>query len=77
MKTENKYNSNKLKISKIIQKIFPELWKYTGEKPAKFSVVDSLKINMKNLIDDFDSLDSLIKHYKTFYITIKYVDNYI
>jgi hypothetical protein len=72
MKTDYEYNCINLKISKRVEKMFPELWKYSGEKPVRFSRTDNLKINIKNLKDDFDSLDSLLKNYTTYYrYTIK------
>lgn len=63
MKTESELNADILKITMIIQEIFPELSKYLVEMPVTIPDDISPEINLKNLKDYYDSLDNLLKKY--------------
>jgi hypothetical protein len=62
-KTEKDFNYDILNILMTIEELFPELSKYIGEMPVKISTTLNDEINIKNLKDYYDSLDTLLKNH--------------
>ena len=52
-----------LKITMIIQEEYPELTKYLEEMPDTIPNANSPDINIENLREYYDSLNSLVKNY--------------
>ena len=63
LKTEKGLNDAILKITMTIQETYPELSKYIAEMPVSSSDTSDTEINIKNLQDYHDSLDTLLKKY--------------
>ncbi len=68
MKTEKKLTSDILKITMEIQENSPELAKYIAEMPETIPDAQTPEINIKILKEYLDSLESLLKKYKTNHI---------
>ena len=63
MKTEKELNKDILKIIATIREKFPELLKYVVEMPVKISSPVGEEINIKELNDYCNSLETIIKKY--------------
>jgi hypothetical protein len=63
MKTEQELTNDILKITMMINEKFPELSKYITEMPVTIPDTDDPEINIKNLSDYKESLESLLKKY--------------
>lgn len=63
MKTEKELNYDILKITMIIEEKYPELSKYIGEMPVKFSDSIGDEMNIQNLKNYHDSLNTLLNNY--------------
>ena len=63
MKTEAEWNAEILRITLKIQNQFPELSKYMTEMPITMPDAKHPEINIKNLSDYYESLESLLKNY--------------
>ena len=63
MKTEKELNDDILKITMTIKETYPELSKYIIEMPLKISSTVSEEMNLKNLKDYYDSLETVLKKY--------------
>jgi hypothetical protein len=62
MTTEKELNAAILKKTLMIQEKFPELSKYIEEMPITIPTSNP-EINLKNLVDYYNSLDNLIEKY--------------
>jgi hypothetical protein len=74
MKTENELNQDILKVTMTIEEKFPELSKYIGEMSVNMTGGNGPDGIIKNLMDYYDSLDTLLKRYTTYHGSVK---NYI
>ncbi|HTA81807.1 MAG TPA: hypothetical protein VK783_02660 [Bacteroidia bacterium] len=63
MKTEKELNQDILNITMTIEEKFPELSKYIGEMMVNISDTVGPNAIIKNLMDYYDSLDSLLRKY--------------
>ncbi|WP_309641158.1 hypothetical protein [Flavobacterium sp.] len=63
MKTEKELNEAILKITMAIRDNYPELSKYLNEMPVTIPISENPEINLKNLQDYFNSLDTLFRKY--------------
>ncbi len=63
MKTEEELKHDILKLTMAIEDKFPELSKYVGEMPVKFSDSISDEMNVRNLRGYHDSLYTLLDNY--------------
>jgi predicted nucleic acid-binding Zn-ribbon protein len=64
MKTEAQLNSDILNVTMAISEKFPELSKYIIEMPVTIPDTDDPEINIKNLSDYKESLETLLKKYE-------------
>jgi hypothetical protein len=64
MKTEQGLTNDILKITMMINEKFPELSKYITEMPVTIPDTDNPEINIKNLSDYKESLETLLKKYE-------------
>jgi hypothetical protein len=64
MKTEQELTNDILKITMMINEKFPELSKYITEMPVTIPDTDNPEINIKNLSDYKESLETLLKKYE-------------
>jgi hypothetical protein len=74
MKTENELNKDILMITMAIEEKCPELSKYIGEMTVETGDTSSPGGIIKNLMDYYDSLDTLLKRYTIHHGNVK---NYI
>ncbi len=63
MKTEEQWNKAILDITLKINEEFPELSKYISEMPVTIPDVEDPQINIKNLKEYYNSLETLLKKY--------------
>ena len=63
MRTEKELNSDILKITVTIKQKFSELSKYIKEMPVKISYKTAPKISVTNLMDCYNSLNTLLVNY--------------
>ncbi len=63
MKNEEQWNKAILDITLKINSEFPELSKYISEMPVTIPDVEDPQINIKNLKEYYNSLDTLMKKY--------------
>ena len=63
METEEKLNSEILKITLIIQDKYPELAQFISEMPVTNPDKDNPKINIKILQEYYNSLETMLKEY--------------
>jgi hypothetical protein len=63
MKTEEQWNKAILDITLKINAEFPELSKYIAEMPVTIPNVEDPQINIKNLQEYYNSLETLLKKY--------------
>lgn len=64
MKNEQELSNDILKITMMINEKFPELSKYITEMPVTIPDTDNPEINIKNLSDYKESLETLLKKYE-------------
>ena len=63
MKTEEQWNKAILDMTLKISAEFPELSKYISEMPVTIPDVEDPQINIKNLKEYYNSLETLLKKY--------------
>ncbi len=63
IKTEKELNNDILTITMTIQELFPELSKYLQEMPATASCKNDSDVTIQNLLEYYNSLDTLLKEY--------------
>lgn len=63
MKSEKELNLKILEITMTIQEKYPELSDYLGEMPVTIPDKKSPEINIKTLMEYYDSLTSLLGNY--------------
>jgi hypothetical protein len=63
MKNEEQWNKAILDITLKISTEFPELSKYISEMPITIPNEENPEINIKNLQDYYNSLETLLKKY--------------
>lgn len=63
MKSEKELNLKILEITMTIQEKYPELSDYLGEMPVTIPDKKSPEINIKTLMEYYDSLTSLLENY--------------
>jgi hypothetical protein len=63
MKTEEQLNQDILNITLKISEGFPELSKYIAEMPVTIPNEENPEINIKNLKEYHNSLETLLKKY--------------
>jgi hypothetical protein len=60
-------NEEILQITMTIESKFPELSKYIGEMPVKFSDTPDHEVSLKNLSSYYDSLVALLENYAPYH----------
>ena len=65
METEEKLNTEILKVTLLIQDKYPELAQFISEMPVTNPDKDNPKINIKILQEYYNSLESLLLTYTT------------
>ena len=63
MKTEKELNQDILKITATMTESFPEIVKYISEIPVKISYVGREDINIKQLTEYYNSLETMFIRY--------------
>ena len=71
METEEKLNTEILKITLLIQDKYPELAQFISEMPVTNPDKDNPKINIKILQEYYNSLESLLLTYTTNHTSTK------
>ena len=71
METEEKLNTEILKITLLIQDKYPELAQFISEMPVTNPDKDNPKINIKILQEYYNSLESLLLKYTTNHTSTK------
>lgn len=67
MKTVAEWDQDILNITFKIHQDFPELSKYIKEMPVKFSEEEKTDVNLRNLMDYYNSLVELVGKYSDTY----------
>ncbi len=63
MKSELELNQGILSITMTIKEKYPELSKYISEMPVKTGEATDKETDIKNLMEYYESLDTLLKNY--------------
>lgn len=71
METEEKLNTEILKVTLLIQDKYPELAQFISEMPVTNPDKDNPKINIKILQEYYNSLESLLLTYTTNHTSTK------